>query len=329
MTGIALRSVNRSADGGAEGSDRRAMHARLGPGQSPGDEPDQRAQTEFGGAGGMRDDADGGAVVLPGGVSRGHGGVGVFAEHDGPQPGQLFHRGAGADVLVVFDQGLGLPAGHGDGHDLVVEPALGGCHGGAVVGADRVLVLLLAGDAVLLPHRLGGLDHPAGQRVPAATGGQPAAGDRVVQHHAGTAAGAPPHGRGEERRVAHRLGATGQYDIAHPGLHLHGRDEYGLQTRPAAPVELHAADRQRQARVECGHPADRGSVHRRVAVPEHDVVDRFGRQPGPLHHLPDHHSAQLLRGDIAQRASEGADRGPDRFADNGLTHGFPPNRSDR
>ena len=79
-------------------------------------------------------------------------------------------------------------AGHGDRHDLVGEPA-GRCAAAARWWtADGELVLLLAGDAVLAAQVLGRLDHAAGHRVVPAAGGDPAAGQPVVQQHAGSGA---------------------------------------------------------------------------------------------------------------------------------------------
>ena len=96
--------------------------------------------------------------------------------------------GVGPDVLVAVDDGLALPARHGDRDDLVGEPARLRGRGGALVAADGVLVLLLAGDPVLPAQVLRGLDHAAGHRVVLAAGGDPAAGQRVLQQHAGAGA---------------------------------------------------------------------------------------------------------------------------------------------
>ena len=125
-----------------------------------------------------------------------------------------------------------------NGHDLLGEPALGLRGGGAPVGADGELVLLLARDPVLPAEVLGGLDHAAGDGVVPAAGGDPPAGQRVVQQHARAGAGAPAHGVGVEVRVAHGLRAAGEHHLRHPGLDLHRGVEHGLQPGPAAAVDL-------------------------------------------------------------------------------------------
>src|SRR5205823_1865989 len=123
--------------------DRTDAHGgRRHPGDGPGDEPDQGAQPEVGGLLGGGDDADGGAVVLSGGVARGHGGVGILTTHDGPQPAENLDGGVGADVLVAVDDGVALSAADGHLHDLVGEAAHGlGC-GRTLMGGDGELVLL-------------------------------------------------------------------------------------------------------------------------------------------------------------------------------------------
>ena len=65
------------------------------------------------------------------------------------------------------------------GDDLLGEaPVLLG-RDRALVRAQRELVLLLAGDRVLAPQVLGGLEHAAGHRVVVATGGHARAGEPV------------------------------------------------------------------------------------------------------------------------------------------------------
>jgi hypothetical protein len=51
----------------------------------------------------------------------------------------------------------------GHRRDLAVETAFGLRLGGALLGAQRVFVLRLAGDAVALGDDLGGFDHRSGQ----------------------------------------------------------------------------------------------------------------------------------------------------------------------
>ena len=92
--------------------------------------------------------------------------------------------------------------------------------------------------------------------------------------------------------------------VASAGLHLHRGVEHGLQARAAAAVELQPGDGDRQPGVERGDPADRRGVHRRVAVAEHDVVDRVAGQAGALEQRADDGGGQLVRGHVAQSPAD-------------------------
>ena len=98
----------------------------------------------------------GGAVVQARGVA---GGDGAVLGESGPQ---LLHRldgSAEADVLVGVDDDVALAGLDGEGGDLVLEPTglLGGL--GLVLGSQRELVLLLAGELPLGGDVLGGRAH--------------------------------------------------------------------------------------------------------------------------------------------------------------------------
>src|SRR5204863_8897896 len=76
------------------------------------------------------------------------------------QPRQALERRAGAGVLVLGHRdGLALPAGDLDRHDLLGPAPLPFL--GLALAAQRELVLLLAGVAVLPGQVLGGLTHDA------------------------------------------------------------------------------------------------------------------------------------------------------------------------
>src|SRR5215203_1866018 len=151
-----------------------------------------------------------------------------------------------------------------------------------------------------------------------------AARQAVLQEHARTGLDPPPHRGRVEGRVAHRLGATGQDEVGHAGLHLHGRVQDRLQAGTAAAVDLDAGRGDRQPRVERGHPADRGRLHRGVAVAEDHVLDRLRRQTGALDERADHRRGELLDRHVPQRSTEAPDRGPQRLADDRISHGGPP-----
>ena len=138
--------------------------------------------------------------------------------------------------------------------------------------------------------------------------------------HAGAAAHAPAHRRRVERRVGHRLGAAREHDLRRAALHLHRRVEHGLQPRAAAPVDLQPGRGDGEPRVERHDPADRGRLHRGVAVAEQHVVDGGRVESGALEQRPHDGGGQLVRRDVAQCAAEAADRRAQRLADDRVTH---------
>ncbi len=224
----------------------------------------------------------------------------------------------------MVDDGVAFASADCDRHDLVGEAARCLRSRGPLMGPHRELVLFLAGDRVVPAEVLRGLDHPARYRMVLPARSHPSPRQSVMQHDTRAAPGPPPHGRGVEGRVRHRLRATGQHDLACAGLHLHRRVEHGLQSRPAAVVDLQTGRRHRQAGIERRDPADRGGVHRRVAVAQHDVVDDLRWYPGPLQGCRDDRRGQRRRRYVAQRPAEAPDRGPQRLADHRVAHAFLP-----
>jgi hypothetical protein len=59
-------------------------------------------------------------------------------------------------------------------------------------------------------------------------------------------------------------------------------------------------------------------------VAQHDIVHRVTGQAGAVEYGPDHDRGKLVRGYVAQGATESSDGRPDRLADHGVAHGRPP-----
>ena len=144
----------------------------------------ERLQAELAGAVGVGDDADGATVVLAAGVPRRDGRLGVARGHQRFQPRELLQRAVRARVLVGVDRARPLPGRRLDRHDLLGEDALLLGGDGPAMGAQRELVLLGAGDAVLAAEVLGRFDHPAGHFVVDTAGGDPRSGEPVLERHA-------------------------------------------------------------------------------------------------------------------------------------------------
>ena len=216
-----------------------AHRPRRHPGDAPGDEPGQRAQAQLGGLLRGGDDRDGGAVVLAAGVAGGDGRLGVVPAHDRAELGEGLDGRVGADVLVAVDDGVALPALHGDrarsrrrtGPPRRRRRPAGGCgrrtrpapRGRSCTRARRFSAVSI------MPPGTGWFRPPAVTRPRASPS---------CSSTPGPGLDAPAHGGRVERRVAHRLRATGEHEVGGARLHLHRRVEHGLQARAAAPVDL-------------------------------------------------------------------------------------------
>src|SRR4029077_16239721 len=69
---------------------------------------------------------------------------------------QLFESGIAEWVLVAVEDAVDPLACERDGEDFFQEPVCGDRGGGAGLGGERELILLIAGDFVLLSQNLGG-----------------------------------------------------------------------------------------------------------------------------------------------------------------------------
>ena len=292
---------------------------------APGDQPGQRPQPELGGpVAGWVTTQTAAPSFCPLALPGGDGGVGVVAAEDRAQRRPASPRvESGADVLVAVDDGLAPAARHRDRHDLVGEPALlarprrraGGVRTANSSCSSR-------GMRVLAAQVLRGLEHPAGHREVDAAGGDPAAGQRVVQQHAGAGLDAPPHRGGVERRVAHRLRAAGQHDAPTPRS-APACAAYSTACRPEPQRRsiCRPVSGDRQAGVQRGDPADRRGVHRRVAVAE----QRRRRPPPAAGRCAPAGRGSRWRparaaGTSRSDAAEPADRGAQRLADHRVAH---------
>lgn len=296
---------------------------RRDPGHRPRTQAQHRAETEP-----LRDlwccdDAGGRAVVLAGGVPRGHGRLGVLCGHDRPESGERIEARILTGVLIDRHRRRTTATVRDlDGNELVVEaPQVARRHRPAV-RLQREAVLLLPRDAVLPTEVLGGLDHPAGDRMQRSPGGHSREREPVDELDP-VCADATPDAVRRELDVAHALRATGDHDIRDAGLDPHGSVEDRLQTRAAPPVDLDAGDVVGQPCVERHHTSQRRRTTGRVALTHDHVVDARRVDTGPVHHRADHRRGERLDRDISERAPEAPDGSPQRRADHDLAHRLP------
>jgi hypothetical protein len=172
--------------------------------------------------------------------------------------------------------------------------------GRPLLAAQAVGVGLLAGDAVQGRHALGGLAQ--GDRVLGVVPWvhEPPA-QRAVVHlprlgPRGARLGHHP------RRARHRLDPAGDDDVGLARLHGHGGVRDGGQAAGAQPVHGVAADRQRQAGEQHGHPRHVAVVLAGlVGVAEDHLVDALGVDAGAPHRLADDQRGEVVRADPRQR----------------------------
>ncbi len=205
-------------------------------------------------------------------------------------------------LLVVEDRQAAVVD---DGHDGLAEAALvlGACR--ALLAADGVRVDVVAREALDGGDQVGAdaLRHERGVDV------------RLRVHRPGAAVAAHGH-------TAHRFHAAGEDEVLPTARDLLRRDVDGLEARGAEPVELHASDGVRQARLERGRLGD---VHALVAdradAPKHDVVDPVRIEAGvAAKRLVDQADDEVDRLDGVERTAgaPAAARGADRLEDEGL-----------
>jgi hypothetical protein len=113
----------------------------------PGNDTGHRLDASLLGLGERHQDRRGGTVVDPGSVT---GGDRTLLLEGRTQLCQAFQRGAVADILVVGDNDVTLARLDRDGRDLVFEATFFPCGLGFVLRGNGVLILLIAGNLVLL-----------------------------------------------------------------------------------------------------------------------------------------------------------------------------------
>ena len=251
-----------------------AHDVRRDAGRPPRHQPDQRGQPEFGGLLRRRHDAHRGGVVLPAGVAGGDGGVRIIAcSRTGFSLASDSTEVSARGCSSVSMSSSPCRVRTVDRDDLLGEDAVLLRGDRPLMRRHREFVLFLPRDAVLAAQVLGGLEHAARHRVvPPARGG--AAAREPVVHLDAAAGTAPAHVGGVEGDIAHALRAAGDDEIVVAAAHLQARLDDGLQTRSAAPVDLHTGNGDRQAGVQRDHATDRRRLAVGIAVPEDHVLHR-------------------------------------------------------
>ena len=220
----------------------------------PGDQPGERLQAVLVGHFARHHETGGGAVILAAGIAGGDGGFRILFQADSFQLSEHFSRRVRTRMFVARYYRVGLLAFDSDRDDLLVEhTALLGSDGFRM-GGGRERVLRGAGDLVIAAKVLGRLQHAARHREILATSREAASDQAVVHGHIALTEAPAPVG-GIKRRIAHRLSAARDNAVHRAGGDLHGRIDDRLQAGAATPVDLHAADFDRQARIERDHAA--------------------------------------------------------------------------
>jgi len=285
----------------ARGRDRpRAHDRRIDAGGRPRGDAGNRRDAAPGGFRLGHQQRAGCAVVDAGSVA---GGDGALLVEGGLQLLHGVDGGAVADVFVLIDHGVALAALHGEGDDLVLEPAglLGGFR--LVLRGERELVLVVTGDLELLGDVLGGVAHVvAVEGVP-----QPILDHRVdhleVAH---LDAGAQML---RMRRQRHRLLAAGHDDLRVSGGDLLHAKRDGAQARAADLVKPPGRRTLRQAGMDRRLAGRVLALGRSQHLAEDHLVDLAGLDAGPHQQFANDGGAQLMRGGRREGPVERTDRG--------------------
>ena len=172
---------------------------------------------------------------------------------------------------------------------------------GALLRAQRELVLHLARDALLLGIELGGVGH-----VQAAIAVEQRHHERVFQL-AFAQADAPAHAANHVRRLRHRFHAAGQHDLRLAELnHLRGGDDR-LHARAAQAIdgERRNLDGNAGLQRDVARAVD-GVARSLLRVADDDVIDFAGLDAGALHGFRGGDGAQFHGGEVAQLAAVAA-----------------------
>ena len=204
-------------------------------------------------------------------------------------------------MLVGVDDNLGLAVLDGDRNDLVREISRRHCFPGLALGCDGKLILLLAGDLILLGHILCCIAHViAVEGIPQAVFDHGV--DEVEIAHLLAIAQVRA-----VRRLAHALLAAGDDDIRVTELdrlHAHGdRPKAGA----AELIDLHCRCFNRDARVDRSLACGILACARCQNLTQQNFIDVRGGGFGTSQGFLDGHSSKIGRGDSRQSAVERTD----------------------
>ena len=262
----------------------------------------QRFEAQRSGLGRTHHHHAGGTVVQARGIARRHR-AGLV--EGWPQAGQRFGVGLLVDELIGGEQDrIALALRDADRDDLVLEAAGVLCGTGFLLAAQRQRILLLAGDAVLLGHVLGGDAH-----VVLVVDVPQAVDDHRVNElpvaHALAVAGVRQH----VGRQAHVLLAAGDDDVAVTVADGLSGQHHRLQARAADLVDRESRHSLRQAALD--HRLARGVLAR--AGSQHLTQDHFAdllaSQTAALEQGFDDGGAQLRCRRAGESAAEFTHRG--------------------
>ncbi len=221
----------------------------------------------------------------------------------GTQAGEGLHAAVGAGLLVRVGDLRLLADLHLNGHDLILE--LARLHGGdgSLVAAQRHLVLLLAGDVVLLGQVLGGDAH-----VHLAEGVAQDELDGVLEHAVAEAVAeaALTYVVGEH---AHVLDAAGEDDLGVAALDPAGGGIDRLQAAAADAADVVGGHLDGQAGLDGGMTGDVGVLHHLPDTAQDHLVDLLRAEAGALHRRFQDYRRQIGRRDVLEDTAQPSDGG--------------------
>src|SRR5258708_7160989 len=231
---------------------------------------------------------------------------------------QRLHRSILPHTLVpAKDRHSPFLPSHINRNHLRIEPSLPPGSARLPMRFQRISILLLARNRMLLRHKLSRHAHvPVLARAP-----QPIPHHRVHHHrvaHAVTLASL----RQKVRRIRHRLHPTRNDDLRRASHNALRRQ----RDRPQSAAAYHV-DRQRRHRIR--KPAQQSSLPRRILsqprrqhASHHTLIDARSVNPRSAHGFPHHHRPKLHRGHLRHRALKLSHRRPHRGDNHHILHHF-------
>ena len=209
--------------------------------------------------------------------------------------------------MVVFGEhltsGFALGVFESDGDEFLLQASGLVSVIGTLLGAESVFILHLAGDALLLGIKLGGIGH-----VEAAIAIKQGDHQRIFELAAG-GEGEAVAAANDEWSLGHGFHATGEHDLGIPELHHFRRIDDCLHAGAAQAVDRQRGSFNRQSGAQTNVARTIESIARGLLrISENHMIEFAGGEAGALDGAPGGYGAKFHGGEVFELATVAAHR---------------------